>query len=214
MRRLYYKVKFSNLTIRPNTSDFKVFEQIFLFKEYDVEVPFLPKLIIDAGANVGYGSIYFSEKFPSSMIIALEPEESNYNVLISNIKNYSKIIPLQKGLWHENTKLFIDNIDDNKWSFELTTVKKENDTTITTCTVDELIKKYGQIDMLKMDIEGAEKEVFSNSTDWLSSVKMLIVETHDSKKPGCSQSLFNAVARHNFSHYRHGENEIFVNSLI
>jgi FkbM family methyltransferase len=212
IRRVYYKIKFRRLIIRPDTSDFKVFEQIFLFKEYDIKIPFEPNLIIDAGANVGYASIYFAKRFPNCKIIALEPEKTNFDTLLLNCKNMPNIIPLKKGLWHENTVLYIDNINDNKWSFELTTEAKEHGIAIETCTISELEKQYGAIDILKMDIEGAEKEVFEyNSSEWPGRIKLIIVETHDHKKNNCSQTVHASIMNFDFHHFRHGENDIYIN---
>jgi hypothetical protein len=42
-----------------------MFEQIFYTKEYDINVPFEPKIIIDLGANVGFASVYFANRFPA-----------------------------------------------------------------------------------------------------------------------------------------------------
>ena len=61
------------------------------------------------------------------------------------------------------------------------------------------------IDILKVDIEGAEKEVFSDTSKWIDRVGSLIVETHDHMKPGCSQSVHSATR--GFHHeWRRGEN--------
>lgn len=212
IRRLCLRLKYKHIIIRKNTSDFKVFEQIFLFREYNIKIPLYPKLIIDAGANVGYASVYFSERFPKAKIIALEPENSNFEVLLRNIKNLPNVIPIQKGLWFEKTMLFIENLDENKWSFELTPIPKEHGIKIETCTVPELINLYGKIDILKIDVEGAEKEIFEfNSTEWVKSIKLIIVETHDHKKKNCSEIVHSCMTENNFLHFKHGENEVYIN---
>ena len=208
-RRLFFSYKYRNLIIRNNTSDFKVFEQIYLFKEYNINVPFEPKVIVDAGANVGYASIYFSKRFPNAKIVAIEPEESNYQVMKKNIEKWKNISPINKGLWYEKTELFIDNPSSNKWSFELTSESRSHGIKLPTITVEEILVKYGQIDIFKIDIEGAEKELFSINTDWIKKVKLVIIETHDSLKEGCSEAVFKALPKSEFKHFKHGENEVF-----
>jgi Methyltransferase FkbM domain len=62
-------------------------------------------------------------------------------------------------------------------------------------TIDEIIKEFGlgRIDLLKIDVEGSEKEIFDNSEAWISSVDVICVELHDRFKAGCSRSFFTAV---------------------
>src|SRR5687767_12488201 len=55
--------------LRKGTSDLLVFREVFLFKTYHIELD-KPALIIDAGANIGLTSIYFSNRFPDARIIA------------------------------------------------------------------------------------------------------------------------------------------------
>ena len=61
--------------------------------------------------------------------------------------------------------------------------------TIRGITMNELFDEFGidRIDLLKLDIEGAEKEVFgSGPTAWLDRVGVIAIELHDCFKPGCS----------------------------
>jgi hypothetical protein len=46
------------MVIRPRTTDRFVFEQIFLDRDYELPVHLFPRLILDAGANVGFASIF------------------------------------------------------------------------------------------------------------------------------------------------------------
>jgi isoaspartyl peptidase/L-asparaginase-like protein (Ntn-hydrolase superfamily) len=59
-------------------------------------------------------------------------------------------------------------------------------------TIEELMESYGLnfIDILKIDIEGAEKEVFSNSPPWLAKIGMIAIELHDKIKIGCNRSFY------------------------
>ena len=69
------------------------------------------------------------------------------------------------------------------------------------------------IDVLKLDIEGSEKEVFEEGYEnWLPKTKLLLVELHDKMKKGCSRSVLNAVNKYDFSFDIKGENIIFTNN--
>ena len=66
-----------------------------------------------------------------------------------------------------------------------------------------------RIDLLKMDIEGGEREVFADSGEWIDSIDQIAIELHDDIHPGCRAAVERATAQ--FSrHERKGENHYFV----
>ena len=72
-----------------------------------------------------------------------------------------------------------------------------------------------RIDILKIDIEGAEKELFSSGFEnWLPRTKILFVEVHDDMKKGSSKSVFNATSKYNFRFTMQHENLVFINEDI
>jgi FkbM family methyltransferase len=202
------------LMIRPRTTDRFVFEQIFLDRDYDLPLDLSPRLIVDAGANVGFASIYFANRYPRATIIALEPEPKNFELLVHNTRDYHEIVPIQAALWGGRKPLFLGR-EHESWSFR---VGESNDggnaTMVPGITIAALLREDGHssIDILKMDIEGAEREVFSAGyRPWLKSTKVLIVELHDRIKPGCSQALNNAISGLSFRRLEQGENTILIN---
>jgi FkbM family methyltransferase len=56
-----------------------------LRNQYDIHFPFEIKNIIDAGANIGLASVYFSQRFVNSTIVAIEPSKENFEILSKNI---------------------------------------------------------------------------------------------------------------------------------
>jgi hypothetical protein len=74
------------LRARPKTTDRAIFWQIFGDREYRcLDELKNARLIIDCGANVGYSSAYFLTHFPSSHVIAVEPDLENFNLLRTNL---------------------------------------------------------------------------------------------------------------------------------
>jgi hypothetical protein len=60
------------------------------------------------------------------------------------------------------------------------------------------------IDLLKMDIEGGEKNVLENSSDWIDSVRAMAVELHDRICMGCTRAFY--IATKDFKIFeKHGE---------
>src|SRR5437667_11569462 len=58
--------------IRIRTTDTSTYSDILVGGEYAFDLPFAPKIIVDAGANIGMASIYFTHRYPDAKIIAIE----------------------------------------------------------------------------------------------------------------------------------------------
>lgn len=183
------------LHLRLKSSDLPTYKKIFRDKEYDLELPRKPQVIVDAGANVGFASLFFARKYPQAKIFAIEPEEENFAYLVKNVAPFPNIVPLKRALWKTNEPLELVDPGIGAWGFQtrnpaekgaLPVVQK-----VEAITVDKLMADYGltYIDILKVDIEGAEKEVFETSSGWLDKVGVIMVELHDTIKPGCTASF-------------------------
>jgi len=201
-------VYFRNIKI-----DYNVFMQLFVHNEYGFKVPIKPETIFDFGANIGLASVLFANKYPSAKIWALEPEEKNYLQANKNLENYKNVTLLKGAIWNESTH--IDIIDDSVDVDAFMTKKSESGSgKIRAYTIDEILELSGQptIDLLKIDVEGAEKEVFeSNYENWIQRTKIIVIELHDEMKPGSSKAVFSAICKYDFSFAMWGENVIFYN---
>lgn len=202
---------------RTGTADLITFREIFLREEYNLDLPasIKPKTIIDAGANIGFTSVYFSRQYPDATIYSLEPEPGNFELLQENVKGYSNITAIQAALWYENGTIEIANHGHGLRGFmvEKTSGKSQY---IKALTLPSIIQQHNitSIDILKIDIEGSEKEVFSSDTGWMQITKCLVIELHDRMKPGCSEAVFGALAQYHFSKTVKGENLVFINQEI
>ena len=162
-------------------------------------------MIVDAGANIGLTSIYFANKYPNAKIIALEPELGNFELLKKNAAPYSQIAALQAAVWNKNEE--IDLIDPGLGFWGFMTEKRHPSEKLSGSirhpvmgmTIDKLLENHSltKIDILKMDIEGAEKEVFSDTSSWIGKIDSIIIELHDHIKPGCSHSFYSGVTGFN-----------------
>ncbi len=199
--------------LRNNESDKAIFYQVFYEKQYDLYDVDFPdaKRIIDGGSNIGCAAVYFAIRFPQSEILAIEPENNNYELLADNIKPYENIIPMQVGIWDKNEPLSIANPEGGAAEFMFES-KGRDDNKISGITIPHLLElqHWDEVDIIKLDIEGAEKEVFSSDDlSWLKKVKLLIIELHDRYKPGCTKTVFEALNKFNYDAYFHHEN-IFI----
>jgi FkbM family methyltransferase len=186
------------ICVRTNTSDIYVAISSLFEKEYDYIRADNPKFIIDAGANIGTSSIFFAEKYPNARIIAVEPEESNFDQLLQNTKNYKNITPIKVGVWGASEKRTMKNQFSGHWGYTISDTQKRSEPTgqeINCITIGNIMEKYGieKIDILKMDIEGSEKNVLENSSDWIDSVEILTVELHDRICMGYTRAFYLAT---------------------
>lgn len=212
--KLYYKLNYSKnpIIIRKRTSDAGMFRQVLIKKEYDIFKKINPKIIVDAGANVGYASLWFKKKYPKVKIFAIEPEESNFKILGKNISYYLNIEPIHAGLWNKKTYLKIVDLKSSKCSFMTREVKSKKDADFPTIQLNDIIKKIngGRIDILKIDIEGSEKEVFSKNIEWVDNVDTIIIELHEKRKKGCNDSVHSLLKKQDWLEFKKGENNIFI----
>lgn len=133
--------------------------------------------IIDCGANVGLSILYFKFIFPDSHIIAFEPDKDIFTVLKNNVErfNLSKVKLLNKAVWSKETTLnFIpDGADSGRVAI---TEKSPKSFKVPTATLSDYITP--KIDLLKLDVEGAETEVLVECQNKLENVENLFVEYH------------------------------------
>ena len=185
---------------------------------------FKPQFIIDGGANAGYASIFFATKYPDAKkILAIEPDAENFEMLQCNTQHYPNVEPIHGALWNRETDLSIGHGEIHKGTDAFMTSEVEMPApppekiseTTRGITIGKILRESGfkYIDILKLDIEGAEKEIFSeegNYQEWLPFVKVLIIELHDRMKRDCSHNFFRAVSWYKSFFVHSGENLIFI----
>jgi FkbM family methyltransferase len=151
--------------LRIDTSDFCAYRDVLIFrsKSYDPGIPgFSPNIIVDAGAHIGMASVLFALKYPTARIIAVEPEPSNFAVLIRNTAPYKTITPIRAALWREDGEVTLGASNAHpKGAFQ---VVENGQQRVRAITLGTLMRETGMdsIDLLKVDIEGAEVEVFES----------------------------------------------------
>lgn len=203
--------------IRLNTTDSLVFNQVFQNKEYDFKCFLEPTYIIDAGANIGLAAIYFANKFKNANIICLEPDENNFLLLKRNTEKYSKIKAVKSAIWHRKCFVEVKDYGYGEWGYMIEESYRGDTSYTSSVSVDDVMKENEMkiIDIMKMDIEGSEKEVFSeNYENWLPKTRYIVIELHDSMRKGSSKAFFKAITKYNFSFSVLGENLMFTNEDI
>jgi FkbM family methyltransferase len=199
------------ISCRVATSDLYEYQHLLGPRRDAIDLPLRAKVIVDAGANVGYSVLRFRLEFPDALIIALEPEQANITQFKKNCGGDKNIILEEKALWSTNAQLRIRSLDAAPNGFQ---VEEDPDGDLSAMSVSDLLAKYKlpRIDLLKIDVEGSEKTIFQSpeTAIWLERVEMILIETHDRIEAGCSQAVAQAVASMFDSHGHRGEYSLYV----
>jgi FkbM family methyltransferase len=175
--------------LRLGTTDVAAFEHVFVNEEYGFTLAQMPSVIIDAGANVGMSAVYFSNRYPNARIIAVEPDPSSFSVLKKNAELYPNIIPVNAALWNSDSVVSLQDSGGGSWGMRVSKAENSSSTSVRSMTFATLLSEYdvNQVDVLKVDIEGAECELFEDASVWINQVKVICAELHDRFRPGCSK---------------------------
>lgn len=224
------------VTCRRNTSDSETFRQVFLRKSYNIERFIQCKalfryyhnllesgytpLIIDCGANIGAASLYLNQLFPKATIFAIEPLKENFEILKLNTGSIAQIIPLLSAVSNIPSVLniYLPN-GEQMWGARTSTVpldsvaKTESINAFSIIQIVAMAAPNAKILIVKIDIEGFERELFASNTGWLDDSAAVFVETHDWMLPfqANSKSLLQAISARSFDTLINDENLFFLN---
>jgi len=223
-RTIQFRLKNAKCPIfmRTHTSDREVLAQVFIEEEYAPLALSRPQMIFDLGANVGYSSIYFLSTYPTARVLAVEPDPGNHAMCCRNLGPFGERASVLAGAaWPERTKLMLHRgsfRDGREW----TTQVKRPDVTegpvpggeVDAYDIPTLLDQCGaaEIDLLKIDIERSELELFSRNTSaWLPKVRNLCIELHG---PDCEEVFFRSLSGYSYDLLRSGELTVCLNLRI
>jgi FkbM family methyltransferase len=190
----------ARIPLRQSDSDLFVFHQVFVRAEYAPLLSLLQsrgetgsiQTIIDAGANVGCTSIYLGMHCPQARIIAIEPDPATFTALERTLAantTWLNAHPMRAALWHSETTLRLDhNFRDGKsWSTRVMPGQATQSDGTPATTLGRLRQDLNgaPIDILKIDIEGAEHALMAEPgfVEQLAAVRYLAMEVHEDLGP-------------------------------
>ena len=147
-------------------------------------------VILDLGANIGASSALLAATFSAARIIAVEPDDENAVLCGRNLEP-----------WHDRCEV----VKAAAWPFDATLrLGGENSATLSVgadegayrvpaIAMSTLVERYAGrdgIDFIKMDVEGAEREILSKSTEWAGRVRCISVEVHPPYSVGSALPTF------------------------
>lgn len=202
------------LHIRNGSSDRLVFEQIFCAKELSLPTSDMTvKWVVDLGANAGYSTAWFASRFPAATILAVEPDLQNFRMLTMNTSSFGKrIIAVNAAVWGKDTNVFPSSNAyrcgrELSRQFVDSALPADSESGVAGLTLDTLLARYAipRIDVLKIDVEGAETLIFAEHGRWLERTALLAVELHNDSVFGDPAPLFYSMVKKDFDVHVAGE---------
>jgi FkbM family methyltransferase len=192
------------------SSDMQVFWQVFTSDEYSClrNMEGIAR-ILDLGANVGYSSAYFLSCFPEAQVVAVEPDGQNAAVCRVNLAPYGdRALLLLGAVWTESASLTLSKGpagNGHEWARQVAAPSVGEVGDVQGWDMVSLIDRLGggDVDLLKVDIEGAELAVFvADAIRWLPRIRNICIELHT---PECQEVFFRSLADFNYELEHSGE---------
>lgn len=203
--------------LRPGTSDVVGFQEVFLDRDYAVELPAPPRLIVDVGANVGLTALYFAHRYPGARIVAVEPDPENLALLRHNTAPYPNVACTGAAVWPRAATLEVIDASADPDSLRFAESGNGEPATdgVPGVPLEELLRRHGvsddaRLDLVKLDVEGAEADLFRRRPPWLDRVDALVIELHEELRPGCTALVERHLPPHLFRHRLYGVNHLFL----
>ena len=176
-------------------------------------------LIVDAGANIGASAIYFAYSFPKARLVAIEPDQGNFELLAANAAGLPveclhaalaasagtrNVVDTGQGFWGYRTVVPVDGAEASN--------------AVGCVTINDIYARNPNLQpfIVKIDIEGSESELFASNTEWVDSTPIIIIELHDWMLPGTanSRAFLECVSGRNRDFVYVGENVFSIDNTL
>lgn len=202
---VHVKINDVPLWIRPRSPDLHV-ASLSLDDEFEHLAHHLHRdfdgVIVDAGSYIGSAAIKLSRMYPKAQILCVEPASENFALLSRNTAGHPNIQIVNAALTAvSDGPLVLRDRGTGQWGFTTIAAPQDNPDAahieeVDTVSISDIAAMFPgrDIGLIKLDIEGGEKRLFSHGCPDLAQVPLVFVELHDRIVEGCTQS-FEAFSR-------------------
>jgi FkbM family methyltransferase len=151
-------------------SDFTVMVETLIDDDFAVDLGD-PSVIVDAGGHAGLFTLYLHERFPHAQIVVIEPSPQNFARLTRNL-NHLPQASLQMVALGPEASIGRFREGEQSWGSAL---HPDGTVSVSVTRLSELLERLGlpRIDLLKVDIEGAEWDAFLSPEDFCGATHVI-----------------------------------------
>lgn len=184
------------LRLRTYGGDIFILHEVLNAQVYQLRPEWLktaPQVIVDLGANIGLTALMLADQFPEARVICVEPHPENVLLLRHNLQCLGSRATIIQAAVADQPGTMRLALATEHYNASLVRDSEEG-VEVRTLTVDDLCQEadIDKIDILKMDIEGAEKLILAGQPAWLSKVDVLLAELHGSHQDEMVRDIENA----------------------
>ncbi len=182
-------------------------KEIFVDKAYKFKTDSPQPIIYDCGANVGTSVLYFKKLYPQAKITAFEADQNIAKTLQQNLKDNGcgDVKVVSKAVWTDDQGIDIAIENSDGASIYGTTQK----TKVPSIRLKSLLQEEEVIDLIKMDIEGAEVDVINDCSEELSKVKNIFIEYHSYiNHPQALSNILQILEKQGFQYFIQNEQSL------
>ncbi|WP_433665902.1 FkbM family methyltransferase [Nocardia sp. CA-136227] len=191
------------ITVRRNQSDLLILWQIFLHRYYELDQVYaldseidVLDTVVDLGGNTGQAAAYFTARYRPRRLLTVEPITESRQVLHRNrsLSGLDWIVEdcavagaagelefAVSAFWDTCTAVpeVYELRRSRPWRLENSLARPPR--ILPARTVDELLDRHGldHVDLLKVDVEGSEADIFAAPRPWMDAVDRIVLEIHD-----------------------------------
>jgi FkbM family methyltransferase len=185
--------------LRTYTGDLQIFYDVFWRSIYQLPAPLFAraKTIVDLGAHIGMTTAFFHIHCPQAKIYCVEADESNYALLTNNLQpaiNSGAVMAMHAAISNRNETVYLQKA---ALSFNSQVVDNITGFPVKGIRMEQFLReqRITHIDIIKIDIEGAESFLLNCDTSWLAITDTILIEIHSEEN---RQLLTAAAVQHGF----------------
>jgi FkbM family methyltransferase len=190
------------------------FRELFTDDNYKFTAQSNEPVIYDCGANIGLSCLYFKSLYPKAKIIAFEADKNIADILSMNLKNNNieDVVVVDSAVWIHDSGIEFSIEGSDSGSIQ----GLGNKIKIPSVRLKSILEKSNsEIDLLKIDIEGAEYEVIKDCKQSLNNVKNIFIEYHSwNSSPQKLSEILAVLEENNFRYFINtvcGRSQPFIN---
>jgi FkbM family methyltransferase len=149
-----------------------------------------PPRILDLGGNIGLTACYFLSTFPDAEVCSVEPDGENFTLLQKNVSQFAaRARALRAAVGAHPGRA---SLRPAGAAHSVTVDLRNSQGDVNVLTVSDILDQleWDQVDVVKMDIEGSEWDIFAGPLDWLQRVRLVLIEFHGERDPAELTPLF------------------------